>query len=79
MLYRLLFNRFSDDKKKRQIQQHGTPIGTRFDSQRTLYLYIVKSLFVEVAYFEDNPDNSIEDIKIFNSHNALQDYLKGQN
>jgi len=33
--------------KREFVEQHGEKIGTRFDGDKTLYLYMVKEFFVE--------------------------------
>jgi len=75
MIARLLFKAKTLQKKKEFLEQHGEIIGTRFDGDKTLYLYMVKEFFVEIEYKDDNQKGEIKDLKIFANHNSLKKHL----
>lgn len=76
MLYRLIFKNLALHKKERHIQDYGVSLGSRYNGERTVYLFMIKDFFIEVTYENDDQENGgIEDIKIFSSHRELNKYL----
>jgi len=75
MLYRLIFKNLPLHKKVKHIQDYGVPLGTRYNGERTVHLYMIKNFFIEVTYLDDLESNSIEDLKVFSNHKELNKYL----
>ncbi len=76
MLYRLIFKNLALHKKEKHIHDYGVSLGSRYNGERTVYLFMIKNFFVEVAYQNDDPQSGgIENIKIFSNHRELNKYL----
>ncbi|MEP2772721.1 MAG: hypothetical protein ABJH05_11260 [Fulvivirga sp.] len=76
MLYRLIFKNLAPHKKEKHIQDYGVSLGSRYNGERTVYLFMIKNFFIEVAYQNDDPQSGgIENIKIFSNHRELNKYL----
>ena len=76
MLYRLIFKNLAPHKKEKHIKDYGVALGSRYNGERTVYLFMIKNFFIEVAYQNDDPKSGgIENIKIFSNHRELNKYL----
>ena len=76
MLYKLLFKNLAPDKKEKHIREHGVSLGSRYNGERTVFLFMIKEFFIEVTYQNDDQETgNIEQIKIFSNHKELNQYL----
>jgi len=75
MLYRFIFKNLSLEKQAEHIKSYGVTVGTRYNGERNVHLYMIKDFFIEVTYEMDDPENSIEKLKVFSSHKELNKYL----
>lgn len=76
MLFKLFFKYLSESKKLTYVQEHGVMIGSRMRNERKVFLYMIKDLFVEVVYKNDNMDETAERLGMFTSLRGLNSYLE---
>jgi hypothetical protein len=76
MLFNLFFKYLSESKKLHYVREHGVMIGSRMRNERKVFLYMIKDLFVEVVYKDDNMDESAERLGTFTSLSGLNSYLE---
>ena len=70
------FKYFSLAKQLAYLREHGIMLGSRVRNDRKIFLYMVKSFFVEVIYKNDNIDREPEQLQIFNDLNHLNQNLE---
>ncbi|MGK7389550.1 MAG: hypothetical protein ACNS60_04340 [Candidatus Cyclobacteriaceae bacterium M2_1C_046] len=76
MIYRLIFNRASQQKKKNILDARGVIIGTFKRNDRQKYVYLLDNFFVEVIYKEDDAANEIEIANSFSDYRKLEKYME---
>lgn len=76
MWFKWGFQYFTLPKQLVYLRQHGVMLGTRVRNGRKVFLYMVKNLFVEVIYKNDNSDREAERLEVFSSLKRLNDYLE---
>ncbi len=76
MFFKLFFKHLSESKKLKYVRDHGVMIGSRMRNERKVFLYMIKDLFVEVVYKDDNMDESAERLGTFTSLSGLNSYLE---
>ena len=75
-LFKWGFKYFSLPKQLDYLREHGVMLGSRIRNDRKVFLYMVKSTFVEVMYKNDSIDREAERLEVFNSLNHLNQYLE---
>lgn len=76
MIYRLIFNRASQEKKKHILNSRGVMIGSFNRSGRQKYVYLLDNFFVEVIYENDDTSSGIETINSFSDYRKLEQYME---
>ena len=76
MFFKLFFNHLPESKKLAYVREYGVMIGSRMRNERKVFLYMIKDLFVEVVYKNDNIDETAEHLGTFNSLSGLNSYLE---
>jgi hypothetical protein len=76
MLFKWGFKHFSLAKQLDYLRVHGIMLGSRMRNDRKVFIYIVKSFFVEVMYKNDNIEREPERLEVFNNLNHLNQYLE---
>lgn len=76
MLERFFFSRMSIRKQVAYVKKRGTIIGSRLKDGRKLYIYMLRDLFVEVTYQNDNMDLEAEQLNILQGLDNLNDHLE---
>lgn len=51
-------------------------LGTRVKNGRRIYIYMLRDLFIEVLYKNDNTDNEAERLNMLRGLNNLNEYLE---
>ena len=74
----VLFSFYSKSRKAKCISEDGTFMGVRERKNRTIHLYMYKSLFLEVLYMDDNSANEIESISLIGNISRLNSHLERQ-
>jgi hypothetical protein len=77
-LFKWGFKYFSLTKQLDYLREHGIMLGSRMRDNRKVFLYMVKSTFVEVMYKNDSIEKEAERLKVFNNLNQLNQYLENE-
>lgn len=77
-LFRWGFKYFSLTKQLDYLREHGIMLGSRMRNDRKVFLYMVKSTFVEVMYKNDSIEKDAERLEVFNNLNHLNQYLENE-
>jgi hypothetical protein len=75
-LFKWGFKYFSLTKQLDYLRVHGVMLGSRMRNNRKVFLYMVKSTFVEVMYKNDSIEKEAERLEVFNNLNHLNQYLE---
>ncbi len=76
MILQFFFKRLSTEKQVAYLKKNGVPLGTRAKNGRKIYIYMLRNLFVEVVYHNDNADEVPEKLNILKGLKNLNDYLE---
>jgi hypothetical protein len=76
MIFKWGFKHFSLSKQLEYLKEHGIMLGSRMHNDRMVFLYMVKSFFVEVIYKNDTLEKEVEKLNVFSSLNHLNQYLE---
>jgi len=76
MFLRLFFRRLSIGKQADLMKRRGIIIGTRSQTGRMGYLYMLNNLFAEIFFEEDNPQLKPEATVVMNGLQNLSRYLE---
>jgi hypothetical protein len=76
MLFKWGFKYFTVGRQLEYLREHGVMLGSRMRNDRKVFLYMVKSLFVEVVYQNDSIEREAETLAIFNNLHHLNQYLE---
>jgi hypothetical protein len=76
MFFRLTFKHFSEGKKLKEIRERGILLGSRSTHGRKVFLYMIRDVFAEVLYAEDDIDAQPEKIEVFSNLHHLNHYLE---
>jgi hypothetical protein len=76
MLLRFFFSRMSLKKQVNYLQRKGIMLGTRVKEGRKIYIYMLRDLFVEVIYRNDNTENDAESLNTLRGLDNLNEYLE---
>jgi hypothetical protein len=77
-LFKWGFKYFSLTKQLDYLREHGIMLGSRMRNDRKVFLYMVKSTFVEVMYKNDSIEKEAERLEVFNNLNHLNQYLENE-
>jgi hypothetical protein len=75
-LFKWGFKYFSLTKQLEYLREHGVMLGSRMRNDRKVFLYMVKSTFVEVMYKNDSIEKEAERLEVFSNLNRLNQYLE---
>ena len=75
-LFKWGFKYFSLTKQLEYLREHGVMLGSRMRNDRKVFLYMVKSTFVEVMYKNDSIEKEAERLEVFKNLNHLNQYLE---
>ncbi len=75
-LFKWGFKYFSLTKQLDYLREHGIMLGSRMRNDRKVFIYMVKSTFVEVMYKNDSIDREAERLQVFNDLSHLNQYLE---
>jgi len=70
------FKYFSLTKQLDYLREHGVMLGSRMRNDRKVFLYMVKSTFVEVMYKNDSIEKEAERLEVFKNLSHLNQYLE---
>ena len=76
MLLKFFFNQLSMQTQSNYLQKRGILLGTRSKNGRTVYIYMLTNLFVEVLFRNDNAEEQPEKLVVLSGLKNLNDYLE---
>jgi len=78
MILQFFFRRLSVEKQVLYLKKKGVALGTRAKNGRKIYIYMLRNLFVEVIYKNDNAEEAPEKINMLRGLKNLNDYLENE-
>jgi hypothetical protein len=78
MILQFFFKRLSIEKKVSYLKKKGVALGTRAKNGRKIYIYMLRDLFVEVLYTNDNTEDAPEQVNMLRGLKNLNDYLENE-
>jgi hypothetical protein len=76
MFLRFFFSRMSLQKQVGYLKKKGIMLGTRLKDGRKVYIYMLRDLFVEVIFKNDNLDSDPEKLNMLHGLDNLNQYLE---
>lgn len=76
MFRKFFFNHLSIQRQIDYLKKRGILLGTRTRDGRTIYVYMLTNLFVEVLYKNDNTKEHPEALTTLSGLRNLNDYLE---
>jgi hypothetical protein len=76
MILQLFFRHLSSEKQVSHLQKSGVSLGSRVKNGRKIYVYMLRSLFVEVLYVNDNPNEAPEKVNMMRGLKNLNAHLE---
>lgn len=78
MFFRFFFKRLSLRKQIETLKNKGTFLGTRVKNDRSVYIYMLNNLFVEVIYKSDDANGEPEQTRTLVGLKKLNAYLESE-
>lgn len=78
MFTAFFFKRMNLRQQVRMLRRKGIVLGTRVKDGRKIYIYMMKDIFAEVLYKNDNTDEDAEKISILRGLDNLNNYLENE-
>jgi len=76
MILKFFFKRLSVTKQVNFLKKRGIMLGTRMKEGRKIYIYMLRELFVEVVYKNDNTEETPEKLNMLTGLKNLNTYLE---
>ena len=76
MILQFFFRRLSPEKQVSFLKKKGVALGTRAKNGRKVYLYMLRNLFVEVVFENDNSEQAPERLNILKGLKSFNQYLE---
>jgi hypothetical protein len=76
MLIKFLFVCLSRSRQVSLIKKRGIMLGTRKKAGREVYTYMFRSLFIEILYRNDNPEEPVENFIMIPGFRKLNDHFE---
>jgi hypothetical protein len=76
MILKFFLKQLSSQRQVNFLKKRGIMLGTRMKDGRKIYIYMLRDLFVEVTYKNDNVDDSPEKLNMLNGLKNLNTYLE---
>lgn len=78
MILQFFFKRLSTEKQVLHLKKKGVALGTRSKNGRKIYIYMLRNMFVEVLYLNDNADGAPEKLNMLTGLKNLNEYLENE-
>jgi hypothetical protein len=78
MILQFFFKRLSVEKQVEYLKKKGIALGTRVKNGRKIYIYMLRDLFVEVLYKNDNTEDAPEKLNMMKGLKNLNEYLENE-
>lgn len=76
MILPLIFRHLSSETQVNYLQKSGVSLGTRVKNGRKVHVYMLRSLFVEVLYINDNAAEGPEKVHMLKGLRNLNAHLE---
>lgn len=76
MILKFFFKQMSLQKQVNFLKKRGIMLGTRLKDGRRIYIYMLRDLFIEVLYKDDNVNEVAERLTTLDGLSSLNDYLE---
>jgi hypothetical protein len=76
MILKFFLKQLSSQRQVNFLKKRGIMLGTRMKDGRKIYIYMLRDLFVEVTYKNDNVDEAPEKLNMLNGLKNLNTYLE---
>jgi hypothetical protein len=76
MVIKFLFTRLSLSWQVSLMKKRGIMLGTRNKGGREVYTYMLRNLFAEILYRNDNPEEPVEKFIVISGLRNLNDYFE---
>ena len=78
MIRQFFFKRLSAEKQVIYLKKRGVALGTRARNGRKIYIYMLRNLFIEVHYKDDNTEAAPEKVNMLRGLKNLNEYLENE-
>ncbi len=78
MILQFFFKRLSIEKQVIYLKKKGIALGARVKNGRKIYVYMLRDLFVEVLYRNDNTEDAPESLSMLRGLKNLNEYLENE-
>ena len=78
MILQFFFQRLSIEKQVLHLKKKGVALGTRAKNGRKIYIYMLRDLFVEVLYKDDNTEGTPEKVNMLRGLKNLNEHLENE-
>lgn len=76
MILQFFFPHLSLSNQVMRLQKDGLILGTRVKNGRKIYVYMLRNLFVEVLYVNDNANGTAEKVDLLKGLKNLNSHLE---
>lgn len=76
MILQFFFRQMSLSQKVSYLQSKGVSLGTRIKNGRKMHMYMIRNLFVEVTFKNDDINQQAERVHILRGLKDLNSYLE---
>ena len=76
MFLQFFFRQLSAETQVNYLQKNGVSLGSRAKNGRRVYVYMLRNLFVEVMYENDNVNDTPEKVNMLRGLKNLNSYLE---
>jgi hypothetical protein len=78
MLLKFFFKQFSHQRQVAILKKNGILLGTRLKDGRKVHIYMLRDLFAEVIYKNDDIEDEVESLNLLKGLNNLNEYLENE-
>ncbi|HEY3405248.1 MAG TPA: hypothetical protein VGK59_17810 [Ohtaekwangia sp.] len=78
MLLSFFFKNLPLTKQVNYLKKKGIGLGTRLKDGRKIYIYMLRDLFIEVLYVNDNSENIAERLNVISGVVNLNKHLENE-
>lgn len=78
MLLKFFFKQFSQQRQVAILKKNGILLGTRHKDGRKVHIYMLRDLFAEVVYKNDDIEEEVESLNLLKGLNNLNEYLENE-
>ena len=76
MILKFFFQRLSLTSQVAMLKKKGIMLGTRVKNGRKIYIYMLRDLFAEVHFANDNAESTPESLNLLRGLKNLNEYLE---